>query len=59
MEIWIEGVQIKIPKSGRFQSIMISDLDSENTTRRALDLVDRLFKPLLREGGRSSAIKQR
>lgn len=50
MEIWIEGVQIKIPKGSRLKSITISDLESKDTTGRALDLVDKLFKPLLREG---------
>ncbi|MPN38387.1 hypothetical protein SDC9_185911 [bioreactor metagenome] len=49
MEIWIEGVQIKIPKGSKLKSITISDLDGKGTTRKAVDLVDKLFQPLLRE----------
>lgn len=50
MEIWIDGVQIKIPKGSRLKSITISDLDSKATIGKTLDLVDKLFQPLLREG---------
>ncbi|HML35641.1 MULTISPECIES: hypothetical protein [Sporomusa] len=50
MEIWIEGVQIKIPKDRKLKSIMISDLDGKAARRKALDLVDKLFQPLLHEG---------
>lgn len=50
MEIWIDGVQIKIPKGRKLKSITISKLDSKAANRRALDLVDKLFQPLLREG---------
>lgn len=49
MEIWIDGIQIKIPKGSRLKSITISDLDGKAATRKALDLVDKLFTPLLRE----------
>lgn len=50
MEIWIEGVQIKIPKGSKFKSITISDLDSKAAKRKAMELVDKLFQPLLSEG---------
>lgn len=50
MEIWIEGVQIKIPKGSKLKSITISELDSKAAKRKALDLVDKLFTPLLHEG---------
>jgi hypothetical protein len=50
MEIWIEGVQIKIPKGSKLKSITISEPDGKEAKRKALDLVDKLFQPLLREG---------
>jgi hypothetical protein len=50
MEIWIEDVQIKIPKGSKLKSITISELGSKAAKRRSLDLVDKLFQPLLREG---------
>jgi hypothetical protein len=50
MEIWIEGVQIKIPKGSKLKSITISDLDGNVARKKALDLVDKLFQPLMREG---------
>ncbi len=46
MEIWIDGVQIKIPKGSRIKSITISDMDGKAVRRKALDLVDKLFQSL-------------
>ncbi|MDF2568671.1 MAG: hypothetical protein K0R55_275 [Sporomusa sp.] len=50
MEIWIEGVQIKIPKGSKLKSITFSEPDGKEAKRKALELVDKLFQPLLREG---------
>jgi hypothetical protein len=50
MEIWVEGVQIKIPKGSKLNSITISDLDSKAAKRKAMELVDKLIQPLLSEG---------
>jgi hypothetical protein len=50
MEIWIEGVQIKIPKGSKLKSITISELDGKAAKRKAMELVDKLFQPLLSDG---------